>query len=46
VRHPWQAAVPTAILAAFAERRSWPLDDNFTVPLVTGLALYGVTLLL
>jgi dolichol kinase len=46
VRHPWQAAVPAAILAAFAERRSWPLDDNFTVPLVTGLAIYSVTLLL
>lgn len=46
VRHPWQAAVPAAVLAAIAERRSWPLDDNFTVPLVTGVALYGVALLL
>ena len=45
VRHPWQAAVPAAIIAALAERRSWPLDDNFTVPLVTGLVLYGTAAL-
>lgn len=45
LRHPLAAAVPAAVLAALAERRSWPLDDNFTVPIVTGLVLYGVTVL-
>lgn len=35
LRHPLALAIPTAVAAAFAERRSWPLDDNLAVPLVT-----------
>jgi dolichol kinase len=44
-RHAWPAALVAALLAALAERRSWPLDDNFTIPVVTGLALSGFALL-
>jgi dolichol kinase len=44
-RHAWPTALVAAALAGIAERRSWPLDDNFTIPVVTGLALFGVTLL-
>lgn len=39
-RHAWPLAVAAALLGALAERRSWPLDDNVTVPVVTGLVLY------
>lgn len=39
VRHPAPAALAAAVLAALAERRSWPLDDNLAVPLVTAAAL-------
>ena len=46
IRHPWPAAVPAAIVAAVAERRSWPIDDNFTIPVVTSIALYGMSLVL
>lgn len=35
LRHPLALAIPTAFVAALAERRSWPLDDNLAVPLVT-----------
>ena len=35
LRHPPGSAIPTALVAALAERRSWPLDDNLAVPLVT-----------
>jgi dolichol kinase len=46
LRHPWPAALPAAIFAAVAERRSWPIDDNFTIPVVTSLSVYGITLVL
>jgi dolichol kinase len=46
IRHAWPAALAAATLAALAERRSWPLDDNFTVPVVTGITLWGVGALL
>ena len=39
LRHPPLAAVPTAILATLAERRSWPLDDNLTLAPVTAAGL-------
>jgi len=35
LRHPLALALPTALVAALAERRSWLLDDNLAVPLVT-----------
>lgn len=45
-RHPLPVAVPAAVAAALAERRSWPLDDNLAVPLATGavLTLLGMVL--
>ena len=45
-RHPLPAAGGAALVAALAERRGWPLDDNLAVPLVTGLTLAGTRLLL
>jgi len=42
----WPAVLVAAAAAAFAERRSWPLDDNLTVPIVCAGALFGVGLLL
>lgn len=45
-RFPWPAVLVAAIASALAERRSWPLDDNFTVPVVCAGALFGVGLLL
>ena len=46
LRFPWPAVLVAAIASALAERRSWPLDDNFTVPVVCAGALFGVGLLL
>jgi dolichol kinase len=46
LRHAWPPALAAAVLAALAERRSWPLDDNFAVPVVVALALRGVGALL
>ena len=34
VRHGWVAGAVTGLVTAFAERRSWPIDDNLTVPVV------------
>jgi dolichol kinase len=45
-RHAWPVAVAAALLATISERRSWPLDDNFAVPVVTALVLYWGGLLL
>jgi len=39
LRHPLPAALPTAVLATLAERRSWPLDDNLALPPVTAAGL-------
>lgn len=43
LRHGWWVALPVAALVTLAERRSWPLDDNFTIPLVCAgaIALLG-----
>lgn len=38
-RHDWAVAIPTAVVATLVERKSWPLDDNLTVPLVTALLI-------
>jgi len=37
-RHPLAVALPAALLASLAERRSWPLDDNVSIPVVTAAA--------
>jgi len=34
-RHPMGVAAVATAGATYAERRSWPLDDNFTIPIVT-----------
>lgn len=39
LRHGWPAALAVAPVLAFLERRSWPLDDNLTVPLAGAAAL-------
>jgi dolichol kinase len=43
LRHGWGIALPVGALVTLAERRSWPLDDNFTIPLVCAgaIALLG-----
>lgn len=46
MRHPWPAALAAALFAALAERLSWPLDDNFTVPLVCAGTLAAAGLFL
>lgn len=46
LRHSPAAALPAAVVASLAERRSWPLDDNLTVPLVTSGAVWLVEALL
>jgi len=35
-------AIPTALFAAFVESLPWRLDDNLTVPLLSGLFLRGL----
>jgi dolichol kinase len=45
-RHPAPAALIAAMVSAFAERRSWPLDDNLAVPVACGAALLGTQWLL
>jgi dolichol kinase len=34
-RHGWAVALAVALPVTLLERRSWPLDDNFTVPVAT-----------
>lgn len=34
-RHGWTIALAVALPVTILERRSWPLDDNFTVPVAT-----------
>jgi len=38
----WAVAVVVAGITALVERTPWPLDDNLTVPLVTGLLLWSL----
>ncbi len=38
-RHPPAIALSVAAVAGLAERRSWPLDDNLTVPVVCAALL-------
>ena len=46
LRHPWTVAVPAAAITTLAERRSWPLDDNLTVPVVCAGAVVALSALL
>lgn len=39
LRHPLIPAFLVASLAMLVERRSWPIDDNFTIPVVTAGAV-------
>ena len=43
---PWPAVLAAALAASAAERGSWPLDDNLTVPVVCAGVLSGMGLLL
>lgn len=46
LRHPPAVAAVAVVAATLAERCSWPLDDNLTIPLVTGaLTTLGASLL-
>ena len=38
-RHPPTIALSVAVVAGLMERRSWPLDDNLTVPVVCAALL-------
>lgn len=42
MRHGWPAALAAAAAAALAERRSWPLDDNLTIPVVSATVVQAI----
>lgn len=42
LRHSWPTALVVGAAAALAERKSWPLDDNLAVPLVSGAAIQAM----
>ncbi len=42
LRHTWPAALVASAAAALAERRSWPLDDNLTVPVVCASVIQAI----
>ena len=46
LRHTWPVAVLVSILTTLVERCSWPLDDNFTIPVVSAGALVGLAMIL
>lgn len=41
-RHTLPLALITAAVVTLAERRSWPLDDNLTIPVACAAALTGL----
>jgi dolichol kinase len=43
LRHPWPIALVAAALTTVAERRSWPLDDNLAIPLVSAGTVVALT---
>jgi dolichol kinase len=45
-QYAWPSILIAASASALAERRSWPLDDNLTVPVVCAGALVATGLLL
>jgi len=42
LRHGLVAALVAATVAALAERRSWPLDDNLGVPLACAVVIQAI----
>jgi dolichol kinase len=42
MRHGWPAALTAAAAAALAERRSWPLDDNLAIPVVSATVVQAI----
>ena len=46
LRHTWPLAVLVSVLTTLVERRSWPLDDNFTIPVVSAGTLVGLGMIL
>lgn len=46
LRHAWPVALLASILTTLVERRSWPLDDNFTIPIVCIGAVVGFGMIL
>jgi dolichol kinase len=38
-QYPWPAVIAAALAGSVVERRSWPLDDNLTVPVVCAAVL-------
>lgn len=42
LRHGWPVAIVASAAAALAERRSWPLDDNLTVPVVCAAVIQAI----
>lgn len=46
LRHPLPVALAAALLVTLAERRSWPLDDNLSIPVVSAATTTGLALLL
>ena len=46
LRHPLPVAAVAAVVVALAERGSWPLDDNFTIPVAGAAATTFATLVL
>jgi dolichol kinase len=41
-RHPLPVALVASVAVALAERLSWPLDDNLTIPIVGAAVLTGL----
>lgn len=46
LRHTWPIALLASVVATLAERGSWPLDDNLTIPVVSAGAVAALGLLL
>ena len=46
LRYSWPLAVLVSVLTTLVERRSWPLDDNFTIPVVSTGTLVGLGMIL
>jgi dolichol kinase len=41
-RHAWPAALAAAAVAALAERRAWPLDDNLAIPIASAAVIHAM----
>jgi dolichol kinase len=45
VRHGWWVAIPTGVVVTLLERKSWPLDDNLTMPVACAASIAGMGLI-